>query len=116
MTIGKYSLPAGVTLAPAIHLVHRRPDAFPEPDEFRPERFLDGHPAPYEWLPFGGGFRRCVGASFALLEMRILIGTMLSAEPIELAAPERIPGERGRMTGAPSNELKIVLGRAPVAV
>jgi cytochrome P450 len=62
---------------PCIFLLHRNPEVYDTPDEFRPERFLDGQPATYAWIPFGGGVRRCLGASFALLEMRIVIEAVL---------------------------------------
>jgi cytochrome P450 len=67
--IGGWELPAGVTVAPAIHLVHRRPDIYPEPERFRPERFLGKEIESYAWLPFGGGIRRCIGAALAQAEM-----------------------------------------------
>ncbi len=62
---------------PSIHLVHRRPDIYPEPDEFRPERFLEAEggraPGTYTWIPFGGGIRRCLGAAFAQFEMEVVL-------------------------------------------
>jgi cytochrome P450 family 135 len=72
-----YFLPAGTIVAPCIYLVHRRGDLYPAPHTFRPERFLERGPETYSWLPFGGGVRRCVGASFAMLEMRIVLETIL---------------------------------------
>jgi cytochrome P450 len=59
-------------------LIQRDPDAYENPNEFRPERFLEGKPPAYMWIPFGGGVRRCLGAPFALLEMRIVLQTVLS--------------------------------------
>ena len=67
--VGGWDLPAGVKVYPAIALVHRRPDIYPEPDRFRPERFLDKEIESYAWLPFGGGIRRCIGAALAQAEM-----------------------------------------------
>ena len=78
MELGGHLLPPGVTVLPAIHLVHRRPDLYPEPGAFRPERFLDRKPGTYEWLPFGGGTRRCLGASFALFEMKAVLRRILT--------------------------------------
>jgi cytochrome P450 len=104
-------LPTGVTLAPSIHLAHRRTEAYPEPDRFQPERFLGRPLDRYAWLPFGGGFRRCLGANFALLEMRTVVATTLADFNVELASrPSKDSAlQRGRFTRAPSEQLKIVL-------
>ena len=67
---GGWTLPPGVHVTPCIYLTHRRPDLWDDPTAFRPERFLDGAPEPYTFIPFGGGVRRCVGAAFASLEMK----------------------------------------------
>ena len=72
IVLGGYALPAGTLVLPAIAAVHMRPDLYPEPHEFRPERFLDGGAESYAWIPFGGGVRRCIGASFAQVEMRVV--------------------------------------------
>ena len=74
--VAGWELPAGVTVAPAIAIVHRRPDLYPEPDAFRPERFLDDRAESYAWLPFGGGIRRCIGAALAQAEMAEVIRTV----------------------------------------
>jgi cytochrome P450 len=71
--VGGYTLPAGVTVAPCIYLMHRRPDIYPDPHAFRPERFLEQPAGTYTWIPFGGGVRRCIGASFALFEMKTVL-------------------------------------------
>jgi hypothetical protein len=72
--LGSREIPVGKMIAPCIYLVHRRPDLYgPDPYAFRPERFLDRAPETYSWLPFGGGMRRCIGASFALLEMTTIL-------------------------------------------
>ena len=73
MTIGGYELPAGTFVMAAIAALHYRQDLFPEPERFRPERFLEGKADTYAWIPFGGGVRRCIGASFAEYEMRIVL-------------------------------------------
>ncbi len=79
MEFGGWELPAGVNIAPSIYLMHRRADLFPEPLAFRPERFLgDDAPGTYEWIPFGGGVRRCLGASFAQFEMKVVLRTVLA--------------------------------------
>jgi cytochrome P450 len=76
--LGGYSFPAGTQMAAAILLVQLDPRLYgPDPQAFRPERFLDGAPEPYTWVPFGGGVRRCLGAAFAQLEMRVVIAAVL---------------------------------------
>ena len=89
--IGPYELPAGTHVAPSIYLVHRRPELWPQPTRFRPERFLDGAPEPFSWIPFGGGVRRCAGAAFAALEMREVLRAVAERFALE---PERAAGER----------------------
>jgi cytochrome P450 len=79
-------IPIGVFLIPSIHLIHRRPDLYPNPEVFRPERFIGAKIDPYAWLPFGGGIRRCLGMAFALFEMRIVLSAVLSAVRLELAS------------------------------
>jgi cytochrome P450 len=76
--IGSWTYPAGVCLVPNAYLVHHDPAVFPDPYEFRPERFLDQPPGTYTWIPFGGGRRRCLGASFAILEMKSVLRAVLS--------------------------------------
>jgi cytochrome P450 len=68
-TVAGWDLPPGVKVYPAIALVHHRADLYPEPDRFRPERFVDDGAESYAWLPFGGGIRRCIGAALAQAEM-----------------------------------------------
>ena len=95
--LGGYSFEPGTQLAAAILLVQRDPEMYPpDPEAFRPERFLDGAPEPYSWVPFGGGVRRCLGAAFATLEMKVVISTILSRT--RLRAP-RAKGEKARFRG-----------------
>jgi len=77
MTLGGYELPAGVAVSPSMLALHQRPELYPEPDAFEPQRFLGRAFAPHEFMPFGGGHRRCLGAAFALFEMKIVLGTIL---------------------------------------
>jgi cytochrome P450 len=105
-------LPVGVKIAPCIFLVHRHPEVYPDPDSFRPERFLDEGPGTYTWFPFGGGIRRCIGASFALFEMNVVLKTLLREarlRPAPDARPERI--RRRAITFAPSRGATVVLER-----
>ncbi len=75
---GGREYPAGILLCPCNHLVHHRPDLYPEPETFRPERFLSRKYAGHEWFPFGGGNRTCLGMAFALYEMRVVLGTVFA--------------------------------------
>ena len=80
VVIGGYELPAGATAVACIYLAHRRPERFPEPDTFRPERFLEAgaRPGPFEFLPFGVGARKCLGMSLALQLMQVVLGALLT--------------------------------------
>ena len=78
LRLGAYTLPAGTRVAPSIYLTNRNPRVYEQPEEFRPERFLKAAPETFSWIPFGGGIRRCIGASFALLEMKVIMRTVLS--------------------------------------
>jgi cytochrome P450 len=105
-----FELPAGVRVAPNIYLTHRRPDVYPEPEQFRPERFLgDGAPDTYSWIPFGGGIRRCLGASFALYELKIVIPAILRSVQLRAAGtePERI--RRRAITFVPEHDAQVVV-------
>jgi cytochrome P450 family 135 len=84
-----WKLPAGTLVLPAIAAVHVRPDLYPSPQEFRPERFLEGAAESYAWIPFGGGVRRCIGASFAQVEMRVVLREVLRR--VRLSAPSQRP-------------------------
>ena len=75
--LGGFELDAGTIVMAAISLTHTRPDLYPEPYAFRPERFLEGEAETYSWIPFGGGTRRCIGAAFAQFEMRVALETIL---------------------------------------
>jgi cytochrome P450 len=72
-SVADRELPAGARVAPCAHLVHRRPDVYPDPEAFRPERFLDRPATTYGWIPFGGGTRRCLGGAFAVFEMKTVL-------------------------------------------
>jgi hypothetical protein len=90
-TVGPYKFPAGVTLLGLGVLMHRDPRLYDQPEEFQPERWLDERPGTYTWFPFGGGRRRCIGAAFAQMEMRVALRTMLDRVDWEAAGrhPER---------------------------
>ena len=100
--VGGHVLPPGVHVAPCIYLAHRRPQAWPDPTAFRPERFLERSPEPGTYLPFGGGVRRCAGAAFAALELREVLRAVLARFALvpPRAGTERM--RRGSVTLRPS--------------
>jgi cytochrome P450 family 135 len=102
---------AGTVLMPCIYLLHRNPDIYDSPDEFRPERFLGTQPPPYSYIPFGGGVRRCLGAGFAHAEMRAVMGTVLSRVDLRAArrGDERIV--RRAFTLSPGDGARVVAVR-----
>lgn len=109
-----YLIPEGVEINPSIRVLHRRADLYPQPGEFRPERFLAANPPDtYTWIPFGGGVRRCLGASFAQVEMRTVLARVLERTALRPASPE--PEEvlfRG-ITLAPRSGVRVIQDRAP---
>jgi cytochrome P450 len=107
--LGGYTIPPGVTVMPAISLLHRRPDLYPEPDSFRPERFRGKRPGTYTWIPFGGGSRRCLGASFAMFEMRIVLSTLLARARVRAAEPEPETAKRRLIALPPARGGRVVL-------
>ena len=90
--VAGWRLPAGTLVAPAIAVLHARPDLYDSAEEFRPERWLQKDAESYSWIPFGGGVRRCIGASFAQVEMRTVLREVLRR--VRLRAPTQRP-ERG---------------------
>jgi cytochrome P450 family 135 len=94
-------LPPGTDVTPAIWLAHTRPDRYPEPYAFRPERFLDDAPATYAWIPFGGGVRRCLGAAFAEMEMRVALSEILARRTLRPASPSAERVARRNVTFSP---------------
>ena len=98
-----YELPAGITLMPAITLMHQNPELFREPLRFKPERFLDGEEgASHRWIPFGGGRRRCLGAAFASLEMRVALRTILHTTVLRADLPADEPVRNHHITLIPA--------------
>ncbi|HUE38115.1 MAG TPA: cytochrome P450, partial [Candidatus Binatia bacterium] len=104
-----HRLPAGVTVAPCIYLTQRRADLYPEPERFRPERFLDGKQMPYEYFPFGGGVRRCLGMAFAQYEMKVVLATVLSRCSLALPPDSDVRPVRRAVTLAPSDGTRVVV-------
>jgi cytochrome P450 len=111
MELGGRRFPAGVNIAPSIYLLHRRPDLYPEPQAFRPERFIERPPGTYEWIPFGGGIRRCLGASFALFEMKVVLATILARAQLAVASDRAERVTRRAVTFTPSRGGRILVER-----
>lgn len=100
-------LPAGVAVAPATVLAHYNPSTYTEPELFRPERFIDRSYSPFEYMPFGGGHRRCIGAAFASYEMAIVLGTILKRFQLELVDSNLVVPKRRNITMGPSSGVPI---------
>ena len=110
--IAGHELPAGTILTPCILLVHRRPDVYPEPGAFRPERFLERPPGTYTWIPFGGGVRRCLGAAFAQLEMRVVLRAIAGRVRLEpVGGPEPVRRRAITLVPARGGEVRVVGAR-----
>ncbi|WP_437665548.1 cytochrome P450 [Sorangium sp. So ce1182] len=107
--LGEHELQPGTGVAPCILLVHHRSDLYPEPLRFRPERFLERKFSPFEYLPFGGGNRRCIGAAFALFEMKIVLGVALSAWQFQLLDQRPPRPVRRNVTLGPSGGVPVAL-------
>ena len=107
--IGGFRYPAGVALVASVFLVHHDPDIYPKPYAFDPERFLEHPPGTYTWIPFGGGRRRCLGASFALQEMKIVLRAVLTRYRLSAASDKPEPTGRRNITFTPWRGATVVL-------
>jgi cytochrome P450 family 135 len=115
--VGGWRYEPGVCLIADAYLLHHDPDIYPDPYAFRPERFLDEQPGTYTWIPFGGGRRRCLGASFALLEMKIVLRAVLAANELAPAASDNEGARRRSITLSPRAGSRAVLrARHPAQV
>ncbi|MDX2216669.1 MAG: cytochrome P450 [Oculatellaceae cyanobacterium bins.114] len=103
-----YQLEAGMALFPCTYLVHQREDLYPQPKQFMPERFLQRQFAPHEYMPFGGGHRYCIGAAFAMLEMKLVLATILQQWQLSLTSSRPIKPVRRGLTIAPQSRLELV--------
>jgi cytochrome P450 len=113
--VGGWAYPTGVCLVPNAYLIHHDPELYPDPYAFRPERFLDNSPGTYTWIPFGGGRRRCLGASFAILEMKIVLRAVLGALDVRPASARYEAARRRNITIRPAAGAMAVLhDRAPM--
>lgn len=111
MRLGGCTIPAGTIVAPCVYLMHRRADIYPQPRAFRPERFLEGSAGTYTWIPFGGGARRCVAASFAPLEMKRVMQTVLSEVELRPAVSRSEGVTRSSVSFAPDGGALVIATR-----
>jgi cytochrome P450 family 110 len=102
-----YELEPGTALLVSIYLAHHRASVYPEPKQFKPERFLERQFSPYEYLPFGGGDRRCIGLAFAQYEMKLVLATLLSELQLTLVDQRPVKPTRRGLTMAPSSHLRL---------
>jgi cytochrome P450 len=121
LTVDGRTLPAGTDVTPAIWLTHTRADLYPEPFAFKPERFLEAPPDTYAWIPFGGSVRRCIGATFAEFEMRIVLREVLTRCELRKADPRPERTGRRNITLSPKDGTPVILtarqpAREPVSV
>ena len=109
LSLGGYELEPDTSVIGSIYLTHQREDLYPEPKQFKPERFLERQFSPYEYLPFGGGARRCIGLAFAQLEMKLALAKILSSRELELVDNGDVrPKRRGLVTG-PDRPIEMVV-------
>jgi cytochrome P450 len=109
VTVGGWDYPPDVMLVASAYLVQHDPEIYPEPYEFRPERFLDDGPGTYTWIPFGGGRRRCLGASFAQLEMKLVLKALFSQAAVLPAQQGMETPRRRAITISPRSGATILL-------
>jgi len=108
LTVDGHVLPAGTDVTPAIWLAHTRADRYPEPFAFRPERFLDGAHSTSAWVPFGGGVRRCIGAAFAEMEMRVALGEILRQRTLRAASGKAERVAHRNVTFSPAGGARVI--------
>jgi cytochrome P450 len=107
--VGGHTYEPGVALVASVYLLHHEPEIYPDPYSFRPERFLDNPPGTYTWIPFGGGRRRCLGASFANVEMKIVLRELLSTCEVEAVGDGPEPPRRRNITVTPGRGTRVAL-------
>lgn len=107
--LGEYGVGAGTPISMSILLVHHREDLYPDPFAFRPERWLDRKPGTYEWIPFGGGIRRCLGAALAMAEQRVVLATMARRLDLEADRPEPERALHRNVTMIPARGGRVVV-------
>ena len=111
MQLAGYHFDTGTILIPCIYLAHRRPEVFPDAQQFKPERFLNQKFSPYEYLPFGGGARGCIGMAFSMFELKLVLATSLSRYQLALVQPRPVRPVRRGITIVPSGGVPVVVRR-----
>jgi cytochrome P450 len=106
--LGDYVVPADTAVAVSIVALHQRPDVYPDPGQFRPERFLEHKPGTYTWMPFGGGIRRCLGASLAMAEQRVVLAAVARHTDLEPADPKSEPALQRNVTMIPRHGGRVI--------
>ncbi len=110
LQVAGYKFESGTVLVPCIYLAHRRAETYPQPEQFNPERFLKQKFSPYEYLPFGGGSRGCIGTAFSMYEMKLVLATILSRFELTLANQRPVyPVRRGITIVPSSNGVQMVV-------
>jgi cytochrome P450 len=106
--LGK-QIEAGAVITGSIYLLHQREDLYPEPKKFNPDRFLERQFYPYEYMPFGAGARRCIGATLAEFEMKLVLATILQEYQLELADSRPVKPQRRALTLGPAGGVKMIM-------
>ena len=107
--LGDYAVPPDTPVLMSILLLHHREDLYPDPFAFRPERWEDRTPGTYEWIPFGGGIRRCLGATLAMAEQRVVLGAIARRTDLEARDPRPEPARQRNVTMIPSRGARVVV-------
>jgi cytochrome P450 len=109
IALGRYEIPAGELVVPVSFLTHRLASVYPEPEAFKPERFVDKKPDPYAWFPFGGGARRCLGMTFSLHELKVVLASVLSGVRLRKRHPGPAPVTLRGFTVVPRGGVEVEL-------
>jgi cytochrome P450 len=107
--LGDYAVDAGTPISVSILLLHHREDVYPQPYAFRPERWLAHKPGTYEWIPFGGGIRRCLGAALAMAEQRVVLASMARRLDIEADDPDPEHAVHRNVTMIPARGARVIV-------